>query len=278
MKNNQINKKDGNRMKNGYALVRVSSLSQQDNTSLGFQTEQISNYSKLNNINLIKVISDTCSGGLETRDGIEKIKQLVLDKKVDVVLTYKTDRCFRSMLGFSKFYTFLKKHEVELISCSENISSKTDTGSMIFGIMVSVGSYEKSMIRNRVMSGKKSLVESGSRSMGGNLPFGYTTDRDSGEIILEPTESKIVKYIFKKSNELLKNRKLTPYKRTQRLLKLLKRNGYTYKNGKDFKSYHLKVFLNNEFYFGELKYGDMVVNHYHPKIISKRLFNQIHKV
>jgi len=262
-------------MKKGYGIVRVSSLTQQDNTSLGFQTEQISNYTKLNNINLVEIISDTASGGLETRDGIEKVKSLILEGKVDSVLIMKVDRCFRSMLGFARFYKFLQEHKVELISVSEGLSSFNETNSMIFGIMVSVGSYEKSMIRNRVMSGKVSKVKSGSRSMGGKLPFGYTNDVD-GKIVLESTESKIVKYIFTKSNKLLKNKKLTPYKRTQRLLKLLKDRGFTYTNGKDFKPYHLKTFLNNEFYFGGMKYGEMIVSHQHPKIISKRLFNQIH--
>ena len=203
-------------MKKGYGLVRVSSLTQQDNTSLGFQTEQITNYTNLHNIQLADVISDTCSGGFETRDGIEKIKSLILEGKVDVVLIMKVDRCFRSMLGFAKFYKFLEEHKVELISVSEGLSSFNETNSMIFGIMVSVGSYEKNMIKNRVMSGKVSKVKQGSRSMGGRLPFGYTTDQDGG-IVLHPTESKIVKYIFTKSNSLLKNKKLTPYKRTQRL-------------------------------------------------------------
>ena len=263
------------KMKRGFGLIRVSSLTQQDNTSLSFQTEQISNYTKMNDIELVSTISDTCSGGFETRDGIEEVKSLILEGKVDVVLIMKVDRCFRSMLGFAKFYKFLEEHKVELISVSEGLSSFNETNSMIFGIMVSVGSYEKSMIRNRVMSGKVSKVKQGSRSMGGKLPFGYTTDTD-GEIILEPTESKIVKYIFTKSNKLLKNKKLTPYKRTQRLLKLLKARGFTYTNGKVFRPYHLKTFLNNEFYFGEMKYGEVVVSHNHPKIISKRLFNQIH--
>ena len=261
-------------MKKGFGLIRVSSLTQQDNTSLGFQTEQISNYTKLHNIDLVDVISDTCSGGFETRDGIEKIKSLILEGKVDVVLIMKVDRCFRSMLGFAKFYKFLEEHKVELVSVSEGLSSFNETNSMIFGIMVSVGSYEKNMIKNRVMSGKVSKVKQGSRSIGGRLPFGYTTDQD-GDIILHPTESKIVKYIFTKSNSLLKNKKLTPYKRTRRLLKLLKDRGFTYTAGKEFQPYHLKTFLSNEFYFGEMKYGDMVVSHQHPKIISKRLFNQV---
>ena len=102
---------------------------------------------------------------------------------------------------------------------------------MIFGIMVSVGSYEKNMIKNRVMSGKVSKVKQGSRSMG-VVSHLVIPPIKNDEIVLHPTESKIVKYIFTKSNSLLKNKKLTPYKRTQRLLKLLKGRGFTYTDGK----------------------------------------------
>ena len=58
------------------------------------------------------------------------------------------------------------------------------------------------------MSGKIQKVKNGERSFGGNLPFGYTTESD-GEIILEPTESKIVEYIFRKSNKLSKKKNQT---------------------------------------------------------------------
>jgi len=263
-------------MKRAVGIIRVSSLSQKTNTSLDFQKEQIVLYSKMNGLTLVDVISDVCSGGLPTREGIEKVKKMVLDGKVEVVLTSKADRIFRSMLGFSKFFSFLKEYDIELVSCSEGLSNKNKTGELVFNLMMSVGSYEKNMIRERVVSGKVSKVKSGTRAFGGRLPFGYTNSKEDGSIILEPTESKVVSYIFKKSNQLSKNKKLTPYKRTQRLLKLLKIRGFKYRDGKDFKSYHLKVFLNNEFYFGKMTYGDLVVSHNHPKIISKRLFNQLH--
>ena len=60
------------------------------------------------------------------------------------------------------------------------------------------------------------------------------------------------------------------------MLKLLKNKGFKY-NGKDFKNYHLKSILGNEFYIGELHYGLEVTKHIHPTIISKRLFNSTMK-
>ena len=261
-------------MKRAFGLCRVSTINQEHNTSIEHQREKISQYSNLNNFNLVDVITDVCSGAYETRNGIEEIKSLIDDGKVDVVLIWNTSRAFRSMIAFSKFYEYLKNNSVELISVSEGIRSSRKEGEMMFGIMCSVAGYEKDLIVERMMSGKIQRAKMGKRSFGGNLPFGYTTE-SGGEIVLEPTESKIVEYIFRKSNKLSKNKNLTPIKRTKRLLKLLKSRDFKYRDGKDFQPYHLRVMLNNEFYFGELNYGDVKTLHNYPTIISKRLFNQI---
>ena len=94
-------------------LVRVSSHSQESNTSLQFQEEKILQYCKLHELQLSKVVGEVCSGSIETRDSIEEVKDLVKNNKVGVVVIWKSDRCFRSMLHFSRFYEFLKKHNVE---------------------------------------------------------------------------------------------------------------------------------------------------------------------
>ena len=261
-------------MKRAYGLCRVSTINQEHNTSIEHQKEKISQYSNLNNFNLVDVITDVCSGGLETRDGIEEIKSLIDDGKVDVVLIWNTSRAFRSMIAFSKFYEYLKKNDVELISVSEGIRSSRKEGEMMFGIMCSVAGYEKDIIVERMMSGKIMKAKNGERSFGGRLPYGYTKS-ENGDIVLDETESEIVEYIFRKRNLLTKMKHLTPKKRTKRLLKLLKNRGFKYRDGNDFKAYHLRVLLNNEFYIGKMKYGAVENTHNYPTIISKRLFNQV---
>ena len=175
-------------MKRAYGLCRVSTINQEHNTSIEHQKEKISQYSNLNNFNLVDVITDVCSGGLETRDGIEEIKSLIDDGKVDVVLIWNTSRAFRSMIAFSKFYEYLKTNSVELISVSEGIRSSRKEGEMMFGIMCSIAGYEKDLIRERMMSGKMTKLNKGIRSIGGSLPYGYSTDSKTNEIIVDEEE------------------------------------------------------------------------------------------
>ena len=95
-----------------------------------------------------------------------------------------------------------------------------------------------------------------------------------GDIVIDTTESEIVKYIFKKHNDLLKNPNLTKTKKTQRLLKLLKSKGYSFR-GKHFNWWNVKHILSNPFYVGILKWKNKTTNHSYGSIISKRLFNQV---
>lgn len=263
-------------MKKTYGIVRISTTSQSElngGTGVEFQTKKLNQYAELNDYELEEIFVDEISGVIDDRLGITKLTKLIKDDKVERVLIWNTSRLFRSMVLFARFYEMLNKNNVELISVSEGIKSSEKTGEMLFSIMVGISAYEKSIIAERMMSGKITKVRNGKRAIGGRLPFGY--EKKDGEIVLNETDGKIVKFIYKTINGYNK-KNYTATKRTQRMLNLLKKKGYEYK-GKEFKNYHLKSIIGNEFYVGELTYSNEIINHIHPTIISKRLFNSVTK-
>ena len=76
---------------NTYGLVRISSHIQSEKnggTGVEFQTKKLSQYATLNDLTLIKIITDICSGGFETRDGIDELKSHINNEEVDVVLIW----------------------------------------------------------------------------------------------------------------------------------------------------------------------------------------------
>ncbi len=260
---------------NTYGLIRISSHIQSEKnggTGLKFQSNRIKQYAHLHNLTLIKIISDTCSGGLETREGIEELKSVIKSSGCDTILIWNTSRAFRSLVAFSKFYAFIQKHNCTLISVSEGISSKDKTGEMLFGIMCSIATHEKTIITERMMSGKMVKCEEGIRAFGGKLPFAYRRNYD-GEIVIDESDGKVVQYIFRKLNQLNK-KNISKTKKTQRLLKLLKRNGYTFR-GKSFQNHHIHTIVSNHFYYGRLNYNGYSTKHNHPQLISKRLYNSV---
>ena len=129
------------------------------------------------------------------------------------------------------------------------------------------------MIKSRLADGRERTFEMGKKPYGGNLSFGYKKN-NRGEVLLDSNDSEIVKYIFKKWNQLLKMTHITKTKRTQRMLKLLKRNGYTF-HGKDFQNFNIKDILSNPIYCGLIKWKDRITESVYPTIISRRMFNLI---
>ena len=252
-------------------LIRVSSHTQSDlndGTGLQFQMTKIQQYVKLHDYNLIDIFSDVCSGSYQSRDGIDKVKVLIKNKSINRILIWNTSRLFRSMTHFSNFYDLCKKHNVELVSISENISSFSKTGSMIFGIMTSISEFERQIITERMMSGKITKFNNGQRKFGGKRVFGY--DKDFRTIT---TEKMIVRYIFDRCN-VLKKQRLSKTMVTQKLLKSLKSKGMKY-GGRDFNNQMVKSILKNKFYYGEMSYNGKTTQHKYETIISKRLYNVI---
>ena len=259
-------------------LTRISTTLQDEKnggTGLEFQKTKLVQYSELNDFNLIKIISDVASGGLETRDGVEELKKDVIDGKVDVVLIWNVSRSFRSMVHFSRFYEFLNKHDVELISVSEGIRSSRKEGEMLFGIMASIAGYEKNLITERMVSGRITKASKGINVS--KLPYGYKKN-SKGEVVVDDEESKAVRYIFKKLNQLKKSVRFSKSKtkRTRHLINLLTENGYTFR-GKRFSGGNIRSIRNNEFYVGVLNYSNITTKHEYPTLVSKRLFNSVAK-
>ena len=87
-------------MKNVVGYVRISSVSQIDNTSIEVQIEKIEMYCSLHNLNLVKIYKDEGISAKNT-DRVEYQAMIdFLSKKesgIDGIVVYKNDRLHRSL-------------------------------------------------------------------------------------------------------------------------------------------------------------------------------------
>jgi site-specific DNA recombinase len=193
-----------------------------------------------------------------------------LDEECNSVIVYKLDRLMRNFSQGVVFIKFLLDNDVKIISVTEDVNSSTTSGRFFINMLLSLSELERDTIVDRLKSGKRKNFLNQKRSCG-RISFGYKKVDDT--LVVDENESKIVRYIFKKYSEYLKQ-DMTKTKRTQRLLKLLKKNNFKYRN-REFKSYHIHQILSNEFYVGVLKNKDERTVHSYDTIVSKRLFNLV---
>lgn len=257
-------------MNKGYGICRVSSVSQSDNTSLKNQKKKIEQYSELNDVKLVEIIEEIYTGTTSNRDSLNHIKELVEKGECDTIVVYKLDRLMRSFSEGVIFLKYLLDNEVKIMSVSEQIDTSSISGRFLINILLSMSEMEKDTIVQRLNNGKIEKFQD-SKKVNGRICYGYK--KHNGEIVIDEEESKIVKYIFKKYNQL-KNRGLSKIKRMKQLKKLLEMNGFRYR-GKEFDSQNINYILKNKFYVGEMSFGERMNFHSYGNIVSKRMFNQV---
>jgi site-specific DNA recombinase len=112
------------------------------------------------------------------------LERLAQEGKIDAVLATKRDRFSRLRLLRLKVDEIFADHGVKLIALD-------DTGHMVADSMLdSFAEYERTIIRDRLMDGKRRKARNGEIPGGGYAPYGYSwTVNDNGKQAgLEPNE------------------------------------------------------------------------------------------
>ena len=265
--NYTMNKKEKS-MSKVFSYVRVSSVSQTDNSSIKLQKDVIRNYCETNGLELIEIVVEVFSGTTENRDGLQYIMDKVVSGECDTIIVYKICRLMRSFRSGINYITDLMDIGCKIISTQENIDTSSISGKFFLNLLLSMSEMDISTLKERMYKGKEHKFQKEGKRVCSSQPFGYT--KVDGDIVIDKTDSKIVRFIFSLYRKYLH---LTPYKRNKRILNLLTKRGWMFRN-KPFQSYHLKMIIKNGFYRGDLSFGELgSTKHNYPTIISSRLFN-----
>jgi DNA invertase Pin-like site-specific DNA recombinase len=111
------------------------------------------------------IISDTASGARFTRDGLDRLMQLVRRNKVDCVCCFKLDRLGRSLPHLAQIISEFDQHNVALIATSQGISTDQDSpvGRLMLHVLAAISEFERSLIRERVLAGQAAARAKGVR-------------------------------------------------------------------------------------------------------------------
>ncbi len=252
------------------ALVRVSGISQAQNSSLSSQITRIQQYAAFNDIVIDKVIEEIESGAKETRKGLELLRSLVETGVVKRVIVLKLDRFSRDLFHGLRWLRYLNDNNVELISIQEKIDNSI-SGKLMTQLLLSLAEYEKSTIVQRLNRGKERRFSKGLRTCG-NIPFGYEYD-DNDQLVLNENHKRTIRFIFR---TWMQNKNLNRTRRMHVLLYELGRRGYTYLDGTAFNYSRVRYILKNAIYCGQLTVKNLgQIKHQYESIISKKYYERI---
>ena len=140
--------------------TRVSSESQEDNTSLDDQEARAKAYIISQGWKYSGSYSDVASGKNLDRPGLNNLISNL--KKIDYVIVLKLDRLSRKLLDILNLvYESFDTHKVAVVSVTEPFNTSTPQGRLLLNMLGSFAEYERELIKERVMAGKKAKALAG---------------------------------------------------------------------------------------------------------------------
>jgi len=101
------------------------------------------------------------SGSKERRPELDKLMADARKRKFDAVVVYRFDRFARSTRHLLNALAEFQALGIEFISLHEGIDTSTPNGKFMFSILAAVAELERSIIRERVISGVRAARAKG---------------------------------------------------------------------------------------------------------------------
>ena len=152
-------------MKKVVLYIRKSTLIQE----YEHQENLLIDVCKKNNYEIIDTIRETISGTKknEDREGITQLKNVVLQKKPQVVVCWEISRISRTSLGFHQLLSFLTDNNVSLYIQNLNLHTLDDSGKenhitgLILSLMAEIAKMETHTLKTRVKVALQNLKDKG---------------------------------------------------------------------------------------------------------------------
>jgi site-specific DNA recombinase len=168
-----------------------TTLEEQRQTCLGFLAERGWPIRQ----DLIFIDEGFSAGSLE-RPAMTKLRKAVHAGKVDAVVVYKLDRLTRNIVDAVELVLKEWEGRCALVSVTQSsIDTTNPLGRQFFTLMASFAEFEREMIKDRTLSGKKRRAMQG-RNPGFRPPYGYKIGETPGSIVVDDERAPTVLRMF----------------------------------------------------------------------------------
>lgn len=179
--------------------IRWSTEEQGDGTTLAVQLEACRLFVQSQGWDFredLVFVDEGYSGGTLERPGLERLRRAVSEGRVGCVVVYKLDRLSRSVLDTVKLVLEEWDGRCALRSAREPIDTASPTGAIFFYMLASYAEWERSVIRERTLSGKIKRAQQG-KNPGFTPPYGFARGAAPGDLAVCEEEAGVVRRIFR---------------------------------------------------------------------------------
>lgn len=218
-------------MTEAFIYLRVSTPRQKEQgVSLGsdddpgFQEQKCREFCKLRGWEVVSVERDAASGrSMRKRDGLAR--QVAAARKAKgVAVVYAVARLGRSVQLLHNLLADLEACGASFASATESIDTSTAMGRAFFGLLAIFAQLESDQISERVKAAFAHIRKTKGGRTHGVAKYGWTLNHETGELIENPAEQRVISYIV-----LCRNMKPRPTWAT--ITEALNARGWTTRKG-----------------------------------------------
>lgn len=144
---------------------------------------------------ILECVDDGYSGSILDRPGLEQLREAVREKAIDLVVIRDPDRLSRKLT-----YQLLLTDEIEKagirLEFLDFTWQDTPEGRLFYSIRGAIAEYEKEKIKERSLRGKRQKARQGGIATVPHQAYGYTYNRETKTLEINPAEAEIVRRIF----------------------------------------------------------------------------------
>ncbi|MFZ1617217.1 MAG: recombinase family protein, partial [Flavobacteriales bacterium] len=253
--------------------ARVSSKEQEDTGySLDAQEKLLKEYASKNDFAIAKVfrVSESASGR-QIRKTFNEMLLYANKHNIPIILCEKIDRLTRNLkdaASISDWISENEQHEVHFVKESFIVNKNTRAHeNLVWDMKVAIARFYTNNLSEEVKKGQKEKVAQGGYPS--KPPLGYKTIGEKGHKIHVPDET--MAPLVRKMFELY----ATGNYSVSVLVEIMYKEGLRNKAGKKFGKSRMHETLADPFYYGKLRWNNVIHSGQHTPLISKELFDAV---
>ncbi|MBR1416506.1 MAG: recombinase family protein [Bacilli bacterium] len=164
--------------------------------SLDEQEDKLKQLCEFKGYNIYKIYREEgVSAKNMERPKFKEMIQDMKDGKINKIIVYKLDRLTRSIKDLETICTTLEEYHCDLESVAEEINTSNANGKFFIRMLTILAQLEIERTSERTIFGLVGAYKKGHIS--GKVPFGYSKNLESKDLIINNIEAEIVKDIYK---------------------------------------------------------------------------------
>lgn len=177
-----------------WLYYRLSRDEDEELNSLNNQRKIIYNFAISNGHEVVgESFDDNVSGMHFSREGIDKIYEVVEAGKIEAIIVKDLSRLGRHRTQTALFIDYLREHDVRVLSATENIDTFNENDDLIIGFKGLVNDFYARDGSRRVRTGYRQKQKEGIVTI---PPFGYFKDKNTKKVVVVEESAETVRLIF----------------------------------------------------------------------------------